>query len=785
MPASRVSRFCRGTFALALSCCGVLHAQTGRVYTDSDYAKAVSMLPAATMPLLDHIVRGAQFMGRDRFWYTESTAGLTTVMLADAAHGTKREAYDNARMATALQAAGVKVQPGKFTPEAFNLSDDDKTALISVQGRAFRCDLTSYTCTPELPASSGQTRAGGRKGPAAVLSPDGKRAAFVRDWNLWVRDTATNAETQLTTDGVKDYGYATDNAGWTHSERAVVLWSPDSKKIATFQQDQRQTGEMYTATTNVSHPKLDAWKYPLVGDEHVTMIERVIVDVDTPKVTRFDMKPDQHRSTLCDDVSCHGGWDDVQWATDGKTIAFVSTSRDHKDETVRIADVATGKVRDVFSEHAATFFESGYDAVNWRYLPERNEFLWFSQRQNWGNLYLYDATTGKLKRQVTRGDWNVANILYLDPKTGDLLLAGVGRESGEDPYYRKVYSTNLDGKNLKLLTPEDANHQVTVSKDGRYIVDVYSTPHSAPIAVLRDNNGKVIQELARGDLSRLEAAGWTAPETFHVTAHDGKTQVYGLLFKPANFDSSKKYPVINYIYPGPQGGSFNLSSHGFASSRGDNNALAQLGFAVVLIEGMGNPGRSKAFHDAYLNDIGINAVPDQISGMKELATRYPWIDMERTGMWGHSGGGNATAATMFRYPGFIKVGISESGNHENRNYEDDWDEKWVGLVKKNADGTTNYDSQANAQYAKNLTGKLMLAHGMMDDNVPVSNTMLVVDALEKANKDYDLVIFPHAHHGYADMAMYMMRRRWDYFVTNLMQATPPHEFKMPPATPPQ
>ena len=200
---------------------------------------------------------------------------------------------------------------------------------------------------------------------------------------------------------------------------------------------------------------------------------------------------------------------------------------------------------------------------------------------------------------------------------------------------------------------------------------------------------------------------------------------------------------------------------------------------------MGNPKRSKAFHDTYLNDIGINAVPDQISGLKELADRYSWMDMNRTGMWGHSGGGNATVATMFRYPTFIKVGIAESGNHENRDYEDDWDEKWVGLVRRNADGTTNYDSQANAQYAKNLQGKLMLAHGLLDDNVPVENTMLVVDALEKSSKSFDLILFPRAHHGYADMGPYMMRRRWDYFVTNLMGATPPLNFKMPKAAPSQ
>ena len=236
--------------------------------------------------------------------------------------------------------------------------------------------------------------------------------------------------------------------------------------------------------------------------------------------------------------------------------------------------------------------------------------------------------------------------------------------------------------------------------------------------------------------------------------------------------------MIDYIYPGPQGGSF--GSHGFAASRNDCNALAQLGFAVVAIEGMGNPKRSKAFHDTYLKDIGNNALPDQISALRELAGRYHWLDLHRVGMWGHSGGGNATVAMMLRYPDFVQVGIAESGNHENRNYEDDWDEKWVGLLQTNPDGTTNYDSQANASLAKNLKGKLMLAHGMLDDNVPVSITLLLVDALEKANKDFDLVIFPRAHHGYADMANYMMRRRWDYFVTNLMKGTPPREFKMPP-----
>jgi len=760
-------------------------AQTGRIYTSDDYSRAADLLNAGTISLVDHAVRRATFLGGNRFWYLDTENGLPTMMVGDAASRTKAAAYDPMRMAEALHAAGLEEKDAKrIYPDEFEPLDSDRSVRITIDGRRYRCALgTAYRCSLELKGPDGTPQPSLRDASLADFSPDGRRAVFLRDWNLWVRDIATGTEKQLTTDGVKDYGYATDNAGWIHSGHAIVVWSPDSKRIATFQQDQRKTGEMYTVTTRIGHPHLETWKYPLVGDKDVTMIERVILDVDTAKVTRLKIPPDQHRSSLCDNLVCHAGWEDVQWADDGKTLAFVSTSRDHKVETVRIADVGTGTVRDVFTESVPTFFESGYAHVNWRYLSKRNEILWFSQRQNWGNLYLYDAGTGKLKHAVTQGDWNVDEVLYVDQETGEMILTGTGREPSEDPYYRRLYSANLDGKHLKLLTAEDADHTAAVSKDGKYIVDIYSTPQKPQVMVLRDGSGQPIEEWAHGVITRLQAAGWIAPETFHVKGHDGKTDVYGLLFRPANLDPSRKYPIINFIYPGPQGGSF--TTHGFIASRGDCNALAQLGFAVVQIEGMGNPKRSKAFHDEYLNDIGINAIPDQISGMQELAQRYAWIDLDRVGMWGHSGGGNATVATMLRYPDFVKVGIAESGNHENRNYEDDWDEKWVGLLQTKADGTTNYDSQANASFAGNLKGKLMLAHGMLDDNVPLSTTLLLIDALVKANKDFDLVVFPQAHHGYGPVAgAYMMRRRWDYFVSELMKATPPHEFPMPALLPP-
>ena len=764
-----------GLLLLLVAC--MLRAQTGRVYTPDDYSRAASMLNANTSTLIDHAVTTATYLDANHLWYVDRSDGIPSLMVADAANGTKRLLFDPAKMSAALHAAGwPESDPKQLLVQKFELSDGRQSALITVGGKEFRCGLSELKCSfvrDSLAKTSGYDPAN------AVPSPDGKRTVFIHEWNLWLHDNATGAEKPLTSDGVQDYGYATDNAGWIHSDAAIVAWSPDSRMVATFRQDQRTVGEMYTVTTNIGHPHLNAWKYPLVGDKDVTKIERVVIDVDQAKVTRLKMPADEHRGTVCDHLICRGdaGWEDVKWSADAKTLAFVSTSRDHKTAILRIANAGTGAVRDVLSETVPTFFESGYERPNWRYLSKRNEILWFSQRNNWGNLYLYDAVTGALKHPVTHGDWNVDDVLYVDEQSGGIRLTGTGHEAGEDPYYRRIYSANLDGSEIKLLSPEDADHTAVVSADGNYIFDSYSTPQKPTVAVLRNVSGRVVEELARADISRLKAAGWVAPETFHAKGGDGKTDVYGLLFRPANLDESKTYPVIDYIYPGPQGGSF--GSHGFRASRGDSNALAQLGFAVVAIEGMGNPKRSKSFHDTYLRDIGNNALPDQISALKELAGRYHWLDLDRLGMWGHSGGGNATVAMMLRYPDFVKVGIAESGNHENRNYEDDWDEKWVGLLETNPDGTTNYDSQANASLAKNLKGKLMLAHGMLDDNVPVSTTFLLVDALEKANRDFDLVIFPRAHHGYGDMANYMTRRRWDYFVTNLMRATPPKEFKMP------
>jgi dipeptidyl aminopeptidase/acylaminoacyl peptidase len=752
-----------------------VRAQQGGVLTDNDYAHAETLLNYGTAPLIDHDMGRPNWMSGDRFWYRVLTARGSEFILVNPAKGSRGAAFDQAKLAAALSAAsGQALNADQLPFGQFECTADGKSIRFRVAGKRWVCDLATYVVAADTAQES--TLIGPRRFNEEV-SPDGKKAAYIKDYNLWVRDIVTGKETQLTTDGVKDFGYATDNAGWKHSDRAILAWSPDSRKIATFQQDQRNVGDMYLVTTNVGHSELRAWKYPLPGDKDIAMIQRVIIHVDTPKVIRLQIPPDAHRGTLSDDISSGGGFDDVDWSEDGTQLAFVSTSRDHKDEKFRVADAATGAVREVFEEKVATQFESGRSAIDWRFLPKSNEIIWYSERDNWGHLYLYDATTGLVKNQITKGEWVVSRLYKVDEKKRVLYFTVTGREP-ENPYLDQLYKVNFDGSHLEVLTPEAGNHLISFTPSEEYFIDTYSKPDVAPVSVLRNLQGKVVVALEKADVSRLVATGWKPPVPFTVKAHDGTTDIYGLLFTPEKLDPSRKYPIVDYIYPGPQGGS--VGSWSFAASRGDNQALAELGFIVVAIEGTSNPYRSKSFHDMSYGNMAENTLPDQIAGIRQLAQRYSYIDTNRVGIWGHSGGGFATAGAMFRYPDFFKVGISESGNHDNRNYEDDWGERYDGLV-----ANSDYEAQANENLAKNLKGKLLLAHGLMDDNVPPSNTMLVIDALEKANKDYDLVVFPNSPHGYGQFAPYMMRRRWDYFVRNLAGMEPPHEYLLKMKTDPR
>ncbi|RZZ82540.1 S9 family peptidase [Pseudoxanthomonas winnipegensis] len=756
--------------ALALAACAAgAWAQTPTV-SAADYARAGTLMFA--QPLVDHAVTRVTWLDDTHFVYTDHDASGDRLLQTDTATGTTAPLFDAKALAaslnTLLETKDKPIKADKLGIRGIALTADGRYRF-AMRGTEVVCDA-SAKCAKVYAKQDAE--------PGA-LSPDKKSEAFIRDWNLWVRDLATGKETQLTTDGVKDYGYATDNAGWKHTDSAIVEWSPDSRKIATFQQDQRKTSDMYLVSTKVGAPKLEAWKYPLPGDKHVTMIERVIIDVPTRQVTRLKMEPDQHRSTLCDDISCgpDGGWDDVKWAPDSKTVAFVSTSRFHKDAWFRIADAATGAVRTVFSEHVKTQYESGNGTANWAYLPASNEAVWFSERSDWGQLYLYDLTTGKLKHAITTGEGNVTEMLKVDPATRTVWFRGVGRTAGLNPNYQQFWKVSLDGGAPTLLTPEASDHTVALSPDGKLFVDAYSTTTVPPVTVLRSAaDGKDVAQIAKADITRLKAAGWVPPEPFTVKARDGKTDLYGIMFKPSNFDPSKKYPIVNYIYPGPQTGS--VRGRSFLAAHGDNQSLAELGFIVVAIDGMGTPWRSKSFHDTWYADMADNTLPDQVAGMKELAARYPWIDLSRAGIWGHSGGGNASTAAILRYPDLFKVAWSESGNHDNRGYEDDWAERYQGELIVGKDGKSNYDAQANQSLAGNLKGHLMLVHGTLDDNVPPYLTLLVADALMKANKDFDMLMIPNARHGYGAMTAYVARRRWDYFVRYLAGGTPPAQYDL-------
>ena len=755
-----------------------LAAQQPRQLTAEDYARAEQFLGANAAQLVSGLAGQPTWLQDGRFWYRATTAGGAEFVMVDPERGVRAAAFDHTRLAAALAAAtGGEVDPARLPLQGLEYTRDARGITVTTGGRRWECSLQDYTCAP---ADTSRAAGVGATAPrASVTSPDNRYAAFIRDHNLWMKDLTTGEDRQLTTDGVEDFGYATNNAGWTRSDVPVLLWSPDSRKIATFQHDARGVGEMHLVSTTPGTPRLESWRYPLPQDTVIFRIHRVIIDVEAGRVTRLDMPADQHRSTISDHIAEGSRFLDVEWFPDASHIAFVSSSRDHRQAIFRVANAETGAVRTVFEEVSPTQFQSAFAAVgsvNWRVLPASNEVLWWSQRDDWGHLYLYDLTTGALKRQITSGDWNVAELKRVDEDERVLYFTGVNREDGRDPYFVHFYRVDMDGSDLTLLTPENATHSISLSPDGQHFIDTYSTPSEPPVTVLRRaRDGRVAVELERADIARLRAIGWKPPERIVVKARDGQTDLYGLMFTPTRLDSAASYPIVNYIYPGPWGSS--VGTPAFSPARSDHQALAELGFVVVLIDGMGTEWRSKTFGDFYYGNMGDNTLPDQIAGMRELARRYSFIDIERAGIWGHSGGGFATAAAMFRHPEFFKVGVSQAGNHDNRLYEDDWGERFQGLLRRTGAGD-NYESQANQLVADRLEGRLLLAHGAMDSNVPPYNTYLVVDALIKANKDFDLIIFPHQRHGFGVDNNYMMRRRWDYFVKHLMGAEPPEEYKI-------
>ncbi|TAN04569.1 MAG: S9 family peptidase [Rhodanobacteraceae bacterium] len=750
-----------------------------RQLTDQDYARAAKFLLRSTDPLVGHNydplvyheVQTVHWLDGTHFWYRDYDASGTHFFTMDAATGKVVPSFEQAKLAAALSKAGKKPVNAKDWPHHFDFHPlPDGKLVVSLGSKQYDCDLSGAgVCTARKKTATPMP--GGFAFRA--LSPDGKQLAFVKDHNLWVRDVATGKVTQLTTDGVKDDGYSSG-----FGPMALVKWAPDSKSLVTFRQDMRGVEDMYQITSGIGHPKLITEPYALPGDKHVPMALPVVIDVAMRKVTPLKMPEEQQL----------GSWMEIQWAPDSKTFALVSTSRDRRHEWFRIATAATGDVRTVFEYTAKDYYQGSYAAAgsefakpDWLYLAASHEIIWPTEQNNWMNLYLYSATTGKQLHPITTGEGDVIQVLHLDKQTRTLWYLGVGRTSGMNPYYQQLFKVDIDTGKTTLLTPENASHAITMSKDGKYFVDAYSTVTQPPVTVLRSaSDGHITATVAKTDISKLVASGWVPPTPFTVKARDGKTTLYGLLYKPTNFDPHQKYPVVDFIYPGPQIGS--IATFGFRSERGANQALAELGFIVVTIDGMGTPYRSASFQREWYGDMGDDTLPDQITGLKQLAARDPWMDLSKLGIWGHSGGGNATVSAMLHYPDFFKVGWAESGNYDNRDYDYAWGEKWQGLLVKYKNGTSNYDNQASELLAKNLQGPLMLVTGAIDNNVSPENTYVLAGALMMANKDFDMLVVPNQHHHYGKYTPYITRRMFDFFVRNLAGNIPPKEFGGMPKT---
>jgi len=469
---------------------------------------------------------------------------------------------------------------------------------------------------------------------------------------------------------------------------------------------------------------------------------------------------------------------DIFWWDDSNThVYYVVSDRGYQGYSLVRVNGRTGAAKVLVHEEADTGIDPRMTRggqPNIRVIAEGSEVVWFSQRDGWGHLYLYDAESGSIKNRITEGPWAVAEIEHIDEENRTVYFTAVGREQGRDPYYQHLYRTSLDGGSVELLTPEDAHHKVSFAPSGGYFVDTYSRLDMPPRSVLRTTAGECVLELEEADDTQLQAMGWTYPERFCVKGRDGQTDIYGIILRPSNFNEQDKLPVLDDIYAGPQTNRAHVSFGHSAEKRSAGfwqaQALAELGFVVVMIDGMGMPYRSKAFQDYAFRDLADGGVDDHIAALRQLADKYPYMDLERVGIYGHSAGGYSSAHAILAYPEFFEVAVSTAGNHDHRLDEAVWVERYMGLPVED-----HYREQANSSIAHRLEGKLLLMHGEMDENVHPASTLQLVDALIKADKDFDMFILPNRPHACTGDPFFI-RKRWEYFVRHLLGAEPPKDY---------
>ncbi|MEY4094652.1 MAG: hypothetical protein RLZZ53_1851 [Acidobacteriota bacterium] len=701
-----------------------------------------------------------------RFYYRRTLANGHEFVMVDADTQQKSPAFDHARLAQSLsRTSGRDYTATRLPFNTFTFNDALSAMDMTIDGARWTCSLSDYACrTPEV-TPPGEIRRGitgpvrgdiSAVTPRPRLSPDGKWMAFIDNYNVAIRPFGGEKRIALSTDGSEGNYY----------DGASIAWSPDSSKLVAYRVRpgyRRLVHYVASSPEDQLQPEHWAAQYAKPGDQ-LDLEQPVLFDVRSQKQVAIDSTPFPNPYDLSDMV----------WRRDSRGFTFEYNQRGHQVYRVIEVDAHSGVARAVISEEPKTFFYYNRSQANlqqgkrYRYdLADGKEVVWMSERDGWNHIYLIDGATGTVKTQITRGAWPVRHVLKIDEEKRQMWFSAGGMDAGKDPYFQHYFRINLDGSGMTRLTTAEANHTVEFSSDMSLFVDHYSRPDLVSVAELHRADGSLVATIEKGDITALVKSGWKAPEVFVAKGRDNVTDIWGLVWKPKHFDPSKKYPVVEYIYAGPHG---THTPKSWAASSG-MQAQAELGFIVVQMDGMGTSNRSKAFHDVAWQNIKDAGFPDRILWHKAFAAKNPWYDISRVGIYGGSAGGqNAMAALLF-HPEFYKVAVSYAGCHDNRMDKIWWNEQWMGWPIG-----PQYSASSNVDHAHLLQGKLMLMVGELDTNVDPASTMQVVNALVKANKNFDLLVYPGEDHNagrggqYAD---YGERKRFDFFVRHLMGQNPP------------
>jgi dienelactone hydrolase len=749
---------------IALSVTTAAYAQG----SSEDYRRA-SGLRTRYDGLAINVVDGVAWIDETHeFSFRRSVRGGHEFVVMNADTSQKRPAFDHERLAGALSdASGNKYTAAKLPFTTFRFVDAQSAIEATFEGVLWRCGLSDYRCRRQDVGGRG----GGFAGPTPpcepratdrpVQSPDKRLEALIVNHNLAIRETGKSPRI-LTTDGSEGQCY----------QLSSIRWSPDSKTIALYRVRpgyRRMVHYVESSPEDQLQPKHSSRFYAKPGD---------VLDMEQPVLFHID----GGRQLTIDNALFANPYDvsELVWRKDSSAVTFEYNQRGHQVYRVIEINAATGSTRAVISEEPKTFFnyrkangglaDSGkkfrFDAADGK------DIIWMSERDGWNHLYLYDGAAGRVKHQITKGHWVVRGIQKVDEAKRQIWFSAGGTDAGSDPYFARFYRINVDGSGLTRLTTENANHNAVYSRDMQYFVDTYSRVDLAPIAELRrGDDGTRVAEIDRGDLTALVEAGWRPPEVFTAIGRDGRTDIWGVIYRPINFDSSKRYPVIENIYAGPQGSFVPKSFAAFNQMQ----AQAELGFIVVQIDGMGTSNKSKSFHDVAWMDLGDAGFADRILWHKAVAAKYSWYDIDRVGVYGTSAGGQNSMGALLFHPEFYKAAVSAAGCHDNRMDKIWWNEQWMGWPLG-----PQYEASSNLVNAHRLQGKLLLVVGEMDTNVDPASTLQVVNALIKANKQFDLLYIPGA--GHTAGGAYGERKRFDFFVQHLLGVRPPDWNSLPPLT---